>query len=83
MRRTPHPTSPTGATRPIVLYVPGAALFFNTTQRSIRARVATNRLPFHRLDGKIIFYQHELEEFLGALPGIGVDEALKNCGVRR
>ena len=70
---TPRPSFKGG-----VLYVEGAAELLNTTQKAIRGRTASNRLPFHRLDGRVIFFRDELERYLDNLPGVTVDEALAN-----
>jgi hypothetical protein len=65
-----------------VLYVEGAAELFNTTPKAIRAKVARRLLPFHKLDGRVIFFRDELEEFLRDLPGCSVGEAQANVVLR-
>jgi len=59
-----------------VLHVAEVAELLGTTEKTIRHKVDKHRLPFHRLQGRVIFFRDELEQFLRSLPGCSVQEAL-------
>lgn len=61
-----------------LLDVCGAATFLGDTEHAIRAQVARGLLPHRRRGGRIVFLRAELEEFLRRLPGVTLDEALRN-----
>jgi hypothetical protein len=65
-----------------VLYVEGAAEMLNTTPKAIRAKVARRLLPFHKLEGRVIFFRDDLEEFLRDLPGCDLTEVRRNMAIR-
>ncbi len=67
----------------LVLDMSSAAQFTGWTEKTMRARVGRGRVPYRRDGGRIIFLRDELETFLRRLPGVGVDEALKNERARR
>jgi hypothetical protein len=62
-----------------VFDVSGAAAFTGETDKAIRARVARRSIPFRRWGGRIVFLRSELSEFLQALEGCKVQEALANA----
>ncbi len=66
-----------------VLDIATGAQFAGWTEKAMRARVGRGRVPYRRDGGRIIFIRDELETFLRRLPGVGVDEALKNERARR
>ena len=66
-----------------VLDIATGAQFAGWTEKAMRARVGRGRVPYRRDGGRIIFLRDELETFLRRLPGVGVDEALKNERARR
>ena len=53
------------------------------SERSLRARVARQTIPFKKLSGRVVFRREALERFLENLPGCSVEEALKNVEARR
>jgi hypothetical protein len=63
----------------------GAALaaMLGTSEGKIRSAVARGLLPYRRWGGRIIFLAAEVEEFLGRLPGVSVDDAVANIAGRR
>jgi hypothetical protein len=71
-RRAPRPTGEWTD-------VTGASTLLGITEKSVRARVARQQLPFRRLGGLIIFNRTELGEFLDKLNGVTVGEALANA----
>lgn len=56
---------------------------FGVTEKFIRARASRGLLPARRWGGRLIFLEDEINRFLEALPGVGVEEALANVRVRR
>ena len=56
---------------------------FKTTEGTIRSLVARGLLPHHRWGSRIIFLTNEVDTFLRQLPGVGVDEAIRNVKARR
>ena len=66
-----------------VLDMSTAAQFAGWSKKAMQARVERGRVPFRKDGGRIIFLRDELEDFLRALPGVSVDEALKNERARR
>lgn len=61
-----------------VLDIATAAQFMGWPEKALRARVERGRVPYRRDGGRIVFIRDELETFLRRLPGVGLDEALKN-----
>lgn len=59
-----------------------AAHFLGTTPKAVRAKVDRRLIPFRRCAGRIVFIRKELEEFLNALYGCPLDEALANVRER-
>ncbi len=49
------------------------------TEDAVRTRVARHQLPFHKLNGRVLFRQSELLDFLDKLAGCSVAEALANA----
>lgn len=66
-----------------LLDVRSAAAFLGVTEKTLRARVARQTVPFRRLGGRVIFLKSELEAFLESLPGCDLTEALENVASRR
>ena len=65
-----------------LLDVATASAFLGCSERSLRARVARQLVPFRKLDARIVFRRCELEAFLDALPGVSVMEARANSRSR-
>jgi hypothetical protein len=62
-----------------LLDVAGAAQFFGTTEKAIRARVARQLLPHRRWGARVVFLRADLVGFIGRLEGVSVDEAIANA----
>ena len=58
------------------------AAFLGETEKTARAQVARGILPYRRLGGRVVFLKTELEEFLQALEGVKLEEALANLRTR-
>lgn len=67
----------------IVLDVRGAAAFIGTTEKTLRGMIDRQRIPFRRLNSRIVLLRSELESFLSGLPGCTLDEARANQEARR
>ena len=67
----------------IKLDVRTAAAFLGVTEKTLRGQVARRLVPFRRQSSRIIFLKRELEEFLIALPGCSLTEALDNVHTRQ
>lgn len=52
------------------------------TEKGIRSKVARGLVPYRRLGSRIVFIDDEISGWLRHLPGVGVDEALKNQAER-
>jgi hypothetical protein len=86
--RTPPPKKArgrkTGARRfnGEVVDVDGAAALLGCSAKAVRARVARGLLPHRRVGGRVIFLRAELLLFFERLPGVPLDEALRNVARR-
>ncbi len=60
-----------------------AAGLLGISEKTLRARVARRLVPFHRFGSRVVFLRKELEDFLVALEGCGVTEAVQNLTMRR
>ncbi|MCI0371430.1 MAG: helix-turn-helix domain-containing protein [candidate division NC10 bacterium] len=65
-----------------VLDVAAAAELLGVTEKLVRARAARGLLPWRRWGGRVLFLREELLAFMGALPGVSVQQALENVGAR-
>ena len=84
MKRTPlNGESKSAVFKGGVLYVDEVAEMLNTTPKAIRGKVARRLLPFHKLEGRVIFYRDDLEHMLANLPGCSLEEAQKNLEARK
>jgi hypothetical protein len=54
-----------------------------TSEGKIRSAVARGLLPYRRWGGRIVFLTAEVEDFLGRLPGVSVDDAVANVQARQ
>jgi len=61
-----------------VLDMTTGAQFAGWSKKAMQSRVERGGVPYRRDGGRIIFIRDELETFLRRLPGVGLDEALKN-----
>ena len=73
---------PTGPRRidGALLDVHGGAALLGESEHAVRAQVRRGLLPYRRRGGRIVFVRAELEEFLRRLPGVSVEDALRNAG---
>jgi hypothetical protein len=65
-----------------ILDVAGAAQLLGVSEKAIRARVARGLLPYRRWGGRVVFLADELAEYLRRLPGVTLDEAVRNGAQR-
>ena len=61
-----------------LLDVQAAAELLGCSPKTLRARVARRLVPFRRLGGRVLFKRAELLEFIDALDGVSVNDALTN-----
>ena len=47
------------------------------SEKAARQQVARRQIPFRKIGRKVVILVSELEEFLGALPGVSADEAAR------
>ena len=66
-----------------ILDVAAVAEWLGVSQDTIRARVARQQIPYRKWAGRIIFRRSEIVQYLEALEGVSVDEALANEKARR
>lgn len=66
-----------------LLGIPEAAAFLGLTPKAVRGRVARALLPYRKMDGRIVFIREELCHYIGTLPGITLEEAVRNAALRR
>jgi hypothetical protein len=62
--------------------VAGVAAFLGTTEKAVRAQIARGLLPHRRLGGRVVVIADELVEYLRRLPGVTLDEAVRNVATR-
>src|SRR5262245_40067744 len=67
----------------LLLDVSQTASLLGLSEKAIRNRVDRRLLPFRRLGGRVVFVRAELDAFVAALEGCGVDEAIANIRLRR
>ena len=67
----------------LLLDVAGASALLGMTPKAIRGRVERRLLPYRRLQGRVVFVKAELLEYLEALDGVTVEEAIANVAARR
>ena len=73
------PARDSKAFREEMLDVSGATVFLGLrSEKALRARIARRSIPFRRWGGRIVLLRSELSEFLQALEGVRVQEALDN-----
>lgn len=58
------------------------AAFLGVSKKMMWARVARRTVPFRYLGRRVVFLKTELEEFLQALDGVKLEEALANLRSR-
>ena len=61
-----------------LLDVATAAQLLGLSQRSLRARVARQLVPYRKLNHRVVFKKSELEQFLDDLPGVTLEEVRAN-----
>jgi hypothetical protein len=58
------------------------AYFLGTTPKAVRTKIERRLIPVRRCGGRIVIIRHELEEFMNALEGCPLEEALANVKER-
>jgi len=66
-----------------LLTVRTVAALLGSTEKGIRARVARRVIPFRRMGGRITFIRSEVEQWLAALDGCTLQEAIDNTERRK
>ena len=66
----------------LALGVREAAVLTGESEKSLYGQVSRRTIPFRRKSGRIVFLRAELEQWLSALPGCTIDEAMKNVKQR-
>lgn len=56
-----------------------AAVYLGRTQKALRKLVERRAVPFRRAGRRLVFDLHELDQWVGRLPGVALDEALDRC----
>jgi excisionase family DNA binding protein len=56
-----------------------AAVYLGRTQKALRRLVERRAVPFHRAGRRLVFDLHELDQWVGRLPGVALEEALDRC----
>ena len=46
------------------------------SDKALYQRVSRHQIPFRRWGGRLVFVEEEIDQFLAALPGISVEEAV-------
>jgi excisionase family DNA binding protein len=72
-----------GSTTGELLDVRQTASLLGLSEKAVRSRVDRRLMPFRRLGGRVVFVRAELDAFVAALEGCGVDEAIANLRLRR
>lgn len=58
------------------------AVHLGITEKTLRARVRRNLVPFRRYSGRVLFIAKEIEQFCDGLDGVTPAEALRNLAAR-
>jgi len=66
----------------LLVDVKDAAQLLGCSEKSIRARVARQIIPYKKLGKRILFARSELLEFIQDLPGVTMEEARSNLAKR-
>ena len=66
-----------------LLDVASAAHLLGCSERSLRARVARQLVPYRKLDCRVVFRRDELQQFIEDLPGCSLEAARANAAARR
>lgn len=80
-KRPGHATGPRLLNGSLLDVETGAA-FLGDTSKGLRSKIARGLVPHRRLAGRIVLIRAELEQFIGALPGLTLAEALANVRAR-
>jgi len=67
-------------TRKKFLTVSETASELNVTDRAIWQRLYRGQIPYRRWGKRILISRDELQQFLEALPGVTVEDAVKKAG---
>ena len=87
MRKAPPKKQPGQARTPrringAFLDVASAAAKMGYSEKQVRGEVARGVLPHRWFGGRLVFLEEELTDFQQRLPGVTVDQALKNLAKR-
>jgi excisionase family DNA binding protein len=58
-----------------LLDVRAAAQLLGLTENAVRALVFRRMLPYRKHGRRVLFLEHELQAYMGTLPGVSVEEA--------
>ncbi len=67
----------------LLVDVKDAAQLLGCSEKSIRARIARQTIPYKKLGKRVLFVREELEQFIRALPGVTMEEARSHLAMRR
>jgi len=67
----------------VTLDVRQVAIFLGWSEKRVRGHIARQTLPHRKQGGRILFLRSEIERFLDNLPGLTVEEAMKNVEKRQ
>jgi hypothetical protein len=62
--------------------VAGVAAFLGESEKAVRSQITRGLLPHRRFGGRIVCLTDELTDYLRRLPGVTLDEALRNVAAR-
>lgn len=86
MTTPPRRGSVKGKRRPVngelLVDLAGASAMVGLKEKAIRARCERRLIPFRKLGGRLVFVRRELEDFVAALDGCPLEEALANLRQR-
>lgn len=65
-----------------LLDIATASHFLGCSEKTLRARVSRQLVPFRKFSGRVVFRRAELEQFIEQLPGVTVAQAQANLAAR-
>ena len=54
------------------------ALKLGCSEKKVRSMVERRVIPFRKHGNRVVFLEHEIEEYFEKLPGVSVDESIHN-----
>ncbi len=67
----------------LAMSIDAAAEFIGCTPRALRSMAERQIVPFRRRGFRLLFLRSELEQWLDKLPGVSLNQAIKNRQQRR